>query len=173
MQDHRVLRHGRLQSHMHAFARWSGDAPYRAYRRGIPQRSQILSKDHWEPTLCANQNVPRHLIHGCAPFTIHILSWMQSATSSVTSFKSKVPQVNPVIRPAHDPEKQGAHAKPSGDLNSHDQIRNKSPDPSHVATCDKSRDSICFGRARSPLINKWQTVGMVCNQQRHVTPVIG
>jgi len=102
-----------------------------------------------------------------------ILSWMQSTTSSVTSFKSKVPQVNPVIRPAHDPEKQGARAKPSGDLNSRDQIRNKSPNPSCVATRDKSRDSICFGRARSPLINKWQTVGMVCNQQRHVTPVIG
>jgi hypothetical protein len=101
------------------------------------------------------------------------VSWMQSMTSSITSFKSKVPQVNPVIRPARDPEKQGACAKPSGDLGSHDQIRNKSPDPSRVTTRDKSRDSIHFGRARSPLINKWQTMGMVCNQRRHVTPVIG
>jgi len=72
------------------------------------------------------------------------VSWTQSATSSITSSKSKVPQVNPVIRPAHDPEKQGAHVKPSGDLTSHDQIRNKSPDPSRVPTRDKSRDSICF-----------------------------
>ena len=81
--------------------------------------------------------------------------------SSITSSKSKVPQVNPVIRPARDPEKQGARAKPSGDLTSCDQTRNKSPDPSRVPSCDKSRDSIYFGQARSPLINKWQTVGMV------------
>jgi hypothetical protein len=93
-----------------------------------------------------------------------ILSWTQSTTSSTTSSKSKVPQVNPVIRPARDPEKQGARAKPSGDLISRDQTRNKSPDPSHVSTRDKSRDSTRFGRARSPLINKWQTAGTVCNQ---------
>ena len=67
-----------------------------------------------------------------------ILSWTQSTTSSITSFKSKVPQVNPAIRPARDPEKQGARAKPSGDLDSCNQIRNKSPDLSCVATCDKS-----------------------------------
>jgi hypothetical protein len=67
-----------------------------------------------------------------------ILLWMQSATSSITSFKSKVPQVNPVIQPACDPEKQGARAKPSGDLTSRDQTRNKSPDPSRVQTRDKS-----------------------------------
>jgi len=71
--------------------------------------------------------------------------WMQSATSSVTSSKLKVPQVNPVIRPARDPEKQGAHANSSGDLITHDQTRNKSPDTSRVPTCDKSRDPICFG----------------------------
>jgi hypothetical protein len=93
-----------------------------------------------------------------------ILSWTQSATSSITSSKSKVPQVNPAIRPACDSEKQGARAKPSGDLDSCNQIRNKSPDLSRVATHDKSRDSICFGWARSPLINKWQTIGTVCNQ---------
>jgi hypothetical protein len=102
-----------------------------------------------------------------------ILSWMQSATSSITSSKSKVPQVNPVIRQARDPEKQGTRAKPSGDLVLRDQTRNKSPDSSRVLTRDKSRDSIRFGRARSPLINKWQTVGTVCNQRRHMTPVIG
>jgi hypothetical protein len=101
------------------------------------------------------------------------VSWTQSATSSITSSKSKVPQVNPMIRPACDPEKQGARAKPSGDPVSRDQTRNKSPDLSYVLTHDKSRDSIRFGRARSPLINKWQTVGTVCNQRRHVTPVIG
>ena len=78
-----------------------------------------------------------------------------------------------MIRPACDPEKQGARAIPSGDLDSRDQIRNKSPDPACVATRDKSRDSIRFGRARSLLINKWQTVGTVCNQRRHVTLVIG
>jgi hypothetical protein len=77
------------------------------------------------------------------------------------SSKSKVPQVNPVIRPARDPEKQGACANSSGDLITRDQIRNKSPDTSHVPTHDKSRDPIHFGRARSLLINRWQTVGTV------------
>jgi hypothetical protein len=67
-----------------------------------------------------------------------ILLWMQSATSSITSSKSKVSQTNPVIRPARDPEKQGTRAKPSGDLVSRDQTRNKSPDPSHALTRDKS-----------------------------------
>jgi hypothetical protein len=102
-----------------------------------------------------------------------ILSWTASTTSSITSSKLKVPQVNPMIRPARDPEKQGAHAKPSGDLVSHDQISNRLPDISHVLSRDKSRDSTCFGRARSPLINQWQTVGTVHNQRRHVTPVLG
>jgi hypothetical protein len=67
-----------------------------------------------------------------------ILSWMQSMTSSSQSSKSKVPQVNPVIRPSHDPEKQGTCAKPSCDLVLRDQTRNKSPDISHVPTRDKS-----------------------------------
>jgi hypothetical protein len=67
-----------------------------------------------------------------------LLSWTQSTTSSITSSKSKVPQVNPVIRPARDPEKQGACANPSGDLGSHDQIRNKSADLSRVTTRDQS-----------------------------------
>jgi hypothetical protein len=102
-----------------------------------------------------------------------ILSQMQSTTSSITSFKSKVPQVNPAIRPARDPEKQGARAKPSGDLVSRDQTSNRSPDPSHVLSRDKSQDSKRFGWARSLLINKWQTVGTVRNQRRHMTPVIG
>jgi hypothetical protein len=73
-----------------------------------------------------------------------ILSWMQSATSCSPSSKSKVLQVNPVIRPARDPKKQGACAKPSGDLVSRDQTRNKSHDSLCVPTCDKSRDSIRF-----------------------------
>jgi hypothetical protein len=34
-----------------------------------------------------------------------ILSWTPSTTSRSPSSKLKVPQVNPVIRPAHDPEK--------------------------------------------------------------------
>jgi hypothetical protein len=93
-----------------------------------------------------------------------ILSWTQSTTSSVTSSKSKVPQVNPVIRPARDPEKQGARANSSGDLITRDQTRNKSPDTSHALTHDKSWDPICFGQARSPLINRWQTMGTVYNQ---------
>jgi hypothetical protein len=97
---------------------------------------------------------------------------MQSITSSVLSSKPKVSQVNPVTRPACDPEKQGACAK-SGDLITYDQTRNKSPDTSRVLTCDKSRDQIRFGQARSPLINKWQTMGTVYNQQRHVTLVTG
>jgi hypothetical protein len=74
-----------------------------------------------------------------------ILLWTQSITSSSPSSKSKVPQVNPVIRPSHDPEKQGTCAKPSGDLVSRDQTRNKSPDTSCVLTRDKSRDQIRFG----------------------------
>jgi hypothetical protein len=73
-----------------------------------------------------------------------ILLWTQSATSSVTSSKSKVPQVNPVTRPARDPEKQGARANSSGDLITRDQTRNKSPDTSRALTCDKSRDLIRF-----------------------------
>jgi hypothetical protein len=102
-----------------------------------------------------------------------ILSWTQSITSSSPSSKSKVPQVNPMIRPARDPEKQGTRAKPSGDLVSRDQTRNKSPDTSCALIRDKSQDLICFGQARSPLINRWQTVGIVYNQRRHVTPVTG
>jgi len=78
-----------------------------------------------------------------------------------------------MIRPIRDPEKQGTCAKLSGDLIPHDQRRSKSPNISHALTCDKSRDQIRFGQARSPLINRWQTVGMVCNQRRHVTPVVG
>jgi hypothetical protein len=92
------------------------------------------------------------------------VSQTQSTTSSITSSKSQVPQVNPVIRPARDPEKQGARAKPSGDLVSRDQISNRSPDPSRVLSRDKSRDPVRFGWARSPLINKWQTVGTAHNQ---------
>jgi len=107
-----------------------------------------------------------------------ILSWTQSATSSITSSKSKVPQVNPVIRPARDPEKQGARAKPSGDLVSRDQISNRSPDTSRVLSRDKSQDSIRFGWARSPLINKWQTVGTfhksmkTCDTSKRIVPVM-
>ena len=102
-----------------------------------------------------------------------ILSWTQSTTSSSQSSKSKVPQVNPTIRPPCDPKKQGARANPSCDLVSCDLTRNKSPDISHASTRDKLRDQIHFGRARSPLINKWQIVGMINNQQRYVTPVKG
>jgi hypothetical protein len=93
-----------------------------------------------------------------------ILSWMQSMTSSSPSSKLKVPQVNHMIRPSCDPEKQETCAKPSYDQVSRDLTRNKSPDTSHVLTCDKSRDQIHFGRARSLLINKWQIVGMINNQ---------
>jgi hypothetical protein len=93
-----------------------------------------------------------------------ILSRTQFATSSITNSKSKVPQVNPMIRPARDPEKQGARAKPLGDLVSRDQISNKLPDISCVLSRDKSRDSTCFGWARSPLINQWQTMGTAHNQ---------
>jgi hypothetical protein len=102
-----------------------------------------------------------------------ILLWTASTTSSITSSKSKVPQVNPMIRPAHDPEKQGAHANSSGDLITCDQTRNKSPDTSCALTHGKSQDLICFGQARSPLINRWQTIGMVYNQRRHVILAIG
>ena len=73
------------------------------------------------------------------------LSWTQSATLSITSPKSKVLQANPMTRLARDPEKQGARAKPSCDLTSRDQTKNKSPDLSRVITHDTSRDSICFG----------------------------
>jgi hypothetical protein len=67
-----------------------------------------------------------------------ILSWMQSVTSCSPNSKMKVPQVNPVIRPAWDPKKQGARANLSGDLVSCNQTRNKSPDSSRVPTRDKS-----------------------------------
>jgi len=67
-----------------------------------------------------------------------ILSWTQSATSSFTSSKLKVSQVNPVIRLTRDPEKQGARANSSGDLITRDQIRNKLPDTSCALTRDKS-----------------------------------
>ena len=67
-----------------------------------------------------------------------ILSWTQSTTSSVTSSKSKVPQINPMTRPARDSEKQEARANSSGDLITRDQTRNKSPDTSRALTRDKS-----------------------------------
>jgi len=66
------------------------------------------------------------------------VSWMQSVTSSITSSKLKVPQAKPMIRPACDPEKQGAYAKPSGDLVSRDQTSNRSHDSSRVLSRDKS-----------------------------------
>jgi len=124
----------------------------------------VLSNSHLQFTVCSYICILA--MHNLK------LSWTQSATSSITSSKSKVPQVNPMIRPAHDSEKQGTHAKPSGDLVSCDQTRNRSPDSSCALTRDKSRDLIRFGQARSPLINKWQIVGTVCNQQRHMTLVI-
>jgi hypothetical protein len=67
-----------------------------------------------------------------------ILLWTESMTSSFRNAKSKVPQASPVIRPTHDPEKQGTHAKLSGDPIPRDQSRSKSPDMSHVLTRDKS-----------------------------------
>jgi hypothetical protein len=78
-----------------------------------------------------------------------------------------------MIRPTYDPKKQGTHANLSGDLVPHDQIRSKSPNILHAPTHDKAQDPIHFGRARSLLINKWQTMGMAYNQQRHVTLVKG
>jgi hypothetical protein len=131
----------------------------------------LLSLPH--PLRClvkALKGIERLVANSLPPL---ILLWMESTTSSSQSLKSKFPQVSPMIRPARDPEKQGAHAKPSGDLKPHDQVRGKSPNTSHVITCDQSRDLIHFGQARSPLINKWKTMGTVFNQQRHVTPVKG
>jgi hypothetical protein len=93
-----------------------------------------------------------------------ILLWTQSTTSNSQSSKSKVPQVNPVIRPSRDPKKQETRVKPSGDLVSRDQTRNKSPDTSCVLTHDKSQDQIHFGQARSPLINRWQIVRTINDQ---------
>jgi hypothetical protein len=81
-----------------------------------------------------------------------ILSWTESVTSGSQSSKLKVPQVSPIRRPAHDPEKQRARAKPSGDLVPRNQTRSKLPDILCALTHDKSRNLICFGRARSPLI---------------------
>ena len=118
-----------------------------------------------------------HTWHNNGDCDTYMVSWTQSTTSSFQSSKSKVPQVNQVTRPARDSEKLRTRAQASGDLVTRDQTKSKSPDTpcdlSRVITCDKSRDPIRFGRARSPLINRWQTVGTVCNQQRHVTPVIG
>jgi len=155
-------------------SRYSQRLNSKARSHTIPHRFQVLPRplsysrspsiDLWVWGLPKDTVLQAH----CS----HYLSWMQSTTSSITSSKSKVPQVNPMTRLAHDPEKQGTHAKPSDDLVSCDQTRNRSPDLSRALTHDKSQDSICFGWARSPLINKWQTVGTVCNQWRHVTPVI-
>jgi hypothetical protein len=85
-------------------------------------------------------------------------------TSSSQSSKLKAPQMSPTIRPPHDPEKQGTHAKPSGDLVSCDQTRNKSPNISRAPTRDKSQDQIHFRQATSPMINKWQIMGTIYNQ---------
>jgi hypothetical protein len=74
-----------------------------------------------------------------------LLSWTESTTSNFRSSKSKVPQVNSVIRPVRDPEKQETHAKLSSDLVPRDQNRSKSPDISHAPTHDKSQDQIHFG----------------------------
>jgi hypothetical protein len=57
------------------------------------------------------------------------MSWTESVTLSSQSSKSKFPQVSPVIRPACDPEKQGARAKLSGD-----QVRGKLPE--HITCYD-------------------------------------
>ena len=76
----------------------------------------------------------------CIQFSqaLSLVSQTQSTTTNSQSSKSKVPQVNLTMRPPCDSEKQGTHAKPSGDLVSYDQTRNKSPDTLHVMTCDKS-----------------------------------
>jgi hypothetical protein len=67
-----------------------------------------------------------------------ILSWTESVTSSFRNSKLKISQVNPVIRPTCDPEKQGTRDKLSSDLIPRDQSTSKSPDISHVLTRDKS-----------------------------------
>jgi hypothetical protein len=144
---------------------------YSATRHLSPYRNNFITYWDLEPPLYLNaankQQFP----------AMGMVSWTQSTTSSFQSSKSKVPQVNPMIRPARDPEKQGAHAQVSGDMTPWDQIRNRSPntphDLSHVLTRDKSCDPIRFGRARSPLINRWQTMGMVNDQRKHVIPVLG
>jgi hypothetical protein len=67
-----------------------------------------------------------------------ILSWTQSTTLSFQSSKSRIPQVNPMIRPTCDPEKQGTHAQTSGDLITHDHTRSKSSDTLRALAHDKS-----------------------------------
>jgi len=112
-----------------------------------------------------------------AYLALHNMLWTESVTLSFQSSKLKVPQVNPVIRPTHDPEKQETCDKLSGDLIPHDQSRSKSPDISRVLTRDKSQDQIRFGQARSPLINRWQTIPTVCKSMKtcdtggKITPV--
>jgi hypothetical protein len=107
------------------------------------------------------------------PIERSLVSWTQSTTSSSQSSKMKVPQVNLVIRPPHDSEKQETCAKPSCNWVSRDLTRNKSPNISCILTHNKSQDLICIGQARSPLIDKWQIIGIIHNQWRHVTPVKG
>jgi hypothetical protein len=94
-------------------------------------------------------------------------------TLSSRSSKLKAPQVSSVIRPTCDPEKQRICANLSCDQVSCDQTENKSSNISCAPTCDKLWDPIHFRQARSPLINKWQTMRMVHNQWRHVTLVKG
>ena len=70
-------------------------------------------------------------------------------TLSSLSSKSKVPQVNPMIRPTCDPEKQEAHAKPSGDLVPCDQTRDKSPVSLALG------DDLYHLRSNSTTLAKW------------------
>jgi hypothetical protein len=89
-----------------------------------------------------------------------------------SSSKLKIPQVNPVTRPAHDPEKQGACATSSHDLVPCDHTRNKSPNMLCALTCDKLWELICFRKATSPKTDallpsehmvKLLTMGKQCN----------
>ena len=107
-----------------------------------------------------------------------ILSWTQSATlrkDEESSRNTKITQVTRVTRPARDPEKQGAHATNSHDYKPRDQPRDQpwgqAPKASRVPTRDKardtSRDQVRFGYAKTPLINKWQTMGTVNRSTNH------
>ena len=123
-----------------------------------------------------------HCMHASHPKKKSVLekggvSWTQSATSrkdeesQVLSRNTKITQVTQVTRPTCDPEKQGARATNSHDHIPRDQQWRQAPKVSRVPTRDKAhdtpRDQVRFGHAKTPLINHWQTMGMVNQSTNH------
>jgi hypothetical protein len=82
------------------------------------------------PMVVTNELSSYLLILSFISMDLLLVLWTQSVTLSSQSSKSKVPQVNPAIRPPCDPEKQGTRTKPSCDLVLHSE---PTPTFSHTA----------------------------------------